>query len=245
MPKRLLQSALCIFLSPLLVAQQVPQSADPQVSGQSTPRNDTLPLTPSGFVAVTKYTEVDLVALDAISSVTATVGSKIRFRVARDVIVQNTTVVPAGTLLIATITKVITASKKHHRDGKVKVRFEDLKLASGQSLRLKGGSPEELLARKENRKTTLKFFLLLPLIAPMLPYIALMAIGMWNEGGRPDGKDAVFEPCFRVAAYTTSTVNFRLTDLAARDREPSKEDWSGCPNSRYNSPYQTYGFQIE
>ncbi len=251
MIRKIVQSVICICLSPLLVAQQVAQQAEKQAPGSAAPGPATASSgASSGFITVTKATGIEVVAIDPVSSATAAVGSKIRFRVNKNVVVQNVPVFRAGTLLTGTIQKVTKGSKKRHRNGKVTVRMDSLILRSGQNIRFTGSSPsqqlERNLQRKEERKSTTKILLLFPLWAPMLPLLALMAIGMWGEGGKPDGDELVLEPCFRVWVYTSAAITIPLGGLPIRNTSLEEEDTDACPSSwdiRTNPEYDLFLIQ--
>jgi hypothetical protein len=81
MIRKLLQSALCIALSPLLAAQQVTTTIVP------------------------KDTKIELVTQETVSTETATNGSQVRFAVANDVAINGVTLISAGTPVVGIITK--------------------------------------------------------------------------------------------------------------------------------------------
>jgi hypothetical protein len=229
MIRKLLPSALCIFLSPLLVAQQITQPLESRSFAPTGSDNSAIPAPSSSDLGkITNATEINIVTLDPISSKTTKAGSKIRFRVLQDLTVQNLPIIRAGTLLTGTVTRVTIASKKHHRDGQIRIRLDNLITGSGQVVRLTGVSPEDLLARKENRKDSVKLLLLLPVIAPIIPYLALMAIGMWNEGGPTSVGDVELAPCVYVRAYTVGTTKIRVGDLAGTKDEPGEPTLNQC-----------------
>jgi hypothetical protein len=145
--------------------------------------------------------------------------------VLRDLTVQKAPIIRAGTPLTGTVTKVTVASKKHHRDAQIRIRLDNLLTGSGQALRLTGISPEERLARKEGRKDLL---LLLPLFALTVPYLPLMAIGMWNEGGTPSGDDLELPACVYARVYTVGTTKIRVGDLAGTKSEPGDPALNEC-----------------
>jgi hypothetical protein len=232
MIRRTLQSVLCIFLSSQLAAQQAAQSIESQTPTRNAASTTAIlaPASPS-FVSIPKASEIDLVALDPISSRTAKVGSKIQFRVLRDLAVQNITVVRAGTLLTGTVKEVTVASKKHHRDGQILVRLDNYRIGTGQALRLTGMSPEERLERKhvqtQKRKEIIEILLLPPL---WVPFIRL-AIGWRNEGGHPSGNDVELSSCFHVGAYTVSPIKIRSSALLDAKGDPEEPSSKVCPSS--------------
>jgi hypothetical protein len=246
MIRKLFESALCILLAPLLVAQQAAQPLEPQATapiaiGTATARSPSS----SDLGRLTNATQIDLVVLDPISSKTATVGTQIRFHVLRDMSVQNTPIIRAGALVTGTVKKVTVASKRRHRDGQIKVRLYSYKTGTGQTIRFTGVSPEGRLERKENRKEALKLLPLLPLIVPMVPYMALMAIGMWNEGGTPSGDDLELSACVHVKAYTVGTIEILPGDLVVPKGGSDEATSDACPTYWEPHPSETARFKIE
>ena len=84
----------------------------------------TLGATCQGTQAPPPGTTVKLVALDPISSATLKPGMIVRFRVWREVVVNGSTVIPAGTEVGAFVRSVSRGSKEHHRDGSVRLRLQ-------------------------------------------------------------------------------------------------------------------------
>jgi len=78
MIRHTLQAALCIALSPLLVAQH------------------TRPLSKPVLVSLPKGTQLNLVLLETISSFTARKGQAIRLAVATDLMAGGCVVIPVG-----------------------------------------------------------------------------------------------------------------------------------------------------
>lgn len=95
-----LQSALCLSLSPLLVAQQVGTNTAQE------PRENHPASTPSAQIEIPKGTWIPLVLLDPISSATARKGEIIKFAVARDIVAHGTVLIRRGTPASGIITKV-------------------------------------------------------------------------------------------------------------------------------------------
>ena len=246
MISRFLQSALCIFLSPVLVAEQVAQLGKQGAARAPVTRSAAAsPLTSSGFVTLTKYAEIDLVALDPVSSATSKVGSEIHFRVSQDVVVQGTVVIPAGAILTGTIENVTIASKKRNRDGLVKIRINALRAANGQTLRFTGKSQQQRIAEKQSREDTVVDFLLLPLFGVICPFILLMAIGMWNEGNASTGNDVDLAPCFRVSAYTAATTKIRTPGLPLENTELNNRSGSSCSSTWNLDTREQFRLKIE
>jgi hypothetical protein len=105
MIRRLLRSALCLCLSPLLLAQQVSQQAGQTPAAAQAPSPPTSRTTAVPTVLkIPKNTEIHLVALEAVSSATATKGQLVRLAVAQDVVVNGLVLIPRGSLAIGVVT---------------------------------------------------------------------------------------------------------------------------------------------
>jgi hypothetical protein len=248
MIRKMLQSALCLFLSPLLVAQQTAQPAQQTTEGPASSTAANASGTPSEFITLPKNAGIDVVSLDPVSSASTKAGSQIRLRVSHDVVVRNVTVIRAGTLLTGTVTKVIAGSRKNHRNGQIKIRIDRLELAHGQSVRFTGKTPQERLAQKEDRKDAAKIPFALPLIPIFLPWFVAMTIGMWGEGGKdskPTGNDVGMPKCFSFTAYTTGRLKVHIADLYPADALPSDNNWGVCPSGYGVPTFQVSGFQVE
>jgi hypothetical protein len=132
----MIQTVLCLFLSPLLAAQQV---ASPDAASTSSQQDQPVQQTAARptlpeFITIPKNTKIELVALDSVSSATATVGSDIRLAVVNDVMVNGVTVIHAGTPVTGTITNVKRGSHKMNRNGRVNIRARDLQ--SGKQIKV-------------------------------------------------------------------------------------------------------------
>lgn len=246
MIRKLFQPTLCIFLSPLLIAQQIAQPAKQTEEGPASSTAANVSGTSSGFIMLPKNTGIEVVSLDPVSSASTKAGSQIRLRVSHDVVVQNVTTIRAGTLLTGTVTKVVAGSRRNHRNGQIKIRINRLELARGQSIQFTGKTPQERLAQKEDRKDMARILFALPLLPILLPWFVAMTIGMWNEGGKPIGNDVGMPKCFSFTAYTTGRLKVRAADLYPANALPSDNNWSICPSGYGMSMlHGLYGFQLQ
>jgi hypothetical protein len=109
---RILQSTLCLCLSPLLVAQQVQQG--------SAPKTTTWPC----------ETALALRSLPALAAIPP--GDSIRFAVVNDVVVDGVVRIPAGTWVDGVVSDTKRGSHRLDRDGQVTVRARDLR--SGKAI---------------------------------------------------------------------------------------------------------------
>lgn len=99
-----------------------------------------IPLVPTvaqSSVTVPDGTEVDLLLAEQVSSAYATVGQRIRFTVERDVVVNKTVVIPAGSVATAVVT---TASPKKWagRSGKLEIAMQNVTAIDGSKVELTG-----------------------------------------------------------------------------------------------------------
>jgi hypothetical protein len=104
MIRSLLQSAFCLCLSPLLVAQQTGQTAPtlaPAIPSQSPSATPT-----PAVVTIPEGTKIEIVPLENVSSEFAVAGSPVRFAVARNIVVNGVTVLHAGAPVTGTVTSV-------------------------------------------------------------------------------------------------------------------------------------------
>ena len=129
---RLLQSVLCIFLCPLLVAQQVSSSQQGVAALASLPAAK-----PHGAtILLRRGTIVPLIRLETISSATAKVGQIERFAVSEDVKANGIVVIPKGTPASSVVTYVRKAICGQ-RNGMVTVGPPSLTLPDGSSIPLR------------------------------------------------------------------------------------------------------------
>jgi hypothetical protein len=148
MMRRLLQSALCLILCPLLVAQQVagdaPQTGDPQRPAGSAAAAPGL----SGYAAIPEDTRIELTLLDSDSLKSAKAGSYVLLAVARNVVVDGVTVLRAGTCLTATTTGERRGSHTMNRNGNLTIRAWELQSGRKIRLRIKGMRSEDTIVRE-------------------------------------------------------------------------------------------------
>jgi hypothetical protein len=102
-----------------------------------------------GISVVPDGTEVDLKLAETISSARAMVGQRIRFRVAKDVVVNGYVVIADGALAIGTITKA-DPKKWAGRSGKLEMSLQDVTAIDGTKIDLtgsRGGSGDSHVGR--------------------------------------------------------------------------------------------------
>jgi hypothetical protein len=130
--RRLLSSALCLALAPLLVAQQISNTPAKQADVNS-------PVSPSkqkdGFI-LPKNTEITLVLLEDLSSATANHGQTVRMAVWKDVIVDGVVVIPRATPATDVVEEVIEPIPGK-RDGDIWVKPVSITLPDNSQIPLR------------------------------------------------------------------------------------------------------------
>lgn len=138
MIRKMLQSTLCLSLSPLLVAQQATGSGTSPIVPGSFPATQSKDAT----IALRRGTIVALVPLETVSSATAQVGQTVRFAVGTDVKVDGVIVIPRGTSASTVVTYVRKAIGGK-RDGIVEDGPPSLILPDGSSIKLRNIIPPD------------------------------------------------------------------------------------------------------
>ena len=123
------QSALCLSLMPLLVAQQGGLTLPPKTATVNTAE--------ASAIMLHKGTEISLQIAQDINSKSAKVGDTVRFSLSANLAVDGKVIAPAGTPCIASVSSVRQKNVKHDGD----IRISDIRMdVSGQLVRLHGGS---------------------------------------------------------------------------------------------------------
>jgi hypothetical protein len=174
MIRRILQSALCICLSPLLVAQQASEASG-RLDGAIVPA-------PGPKAIVPKHTEIRLILLETISSATASKGQSVRMAVARDVSVNGVVVIPKGAPAIGVIDFVRKAVPgKKDGDASIKPISVNLPNSSPITLRRYNGSESDALGEA---------------LLPILPFcFAVTLVAIPFHKNHETGKDFVLQAC--------------------------------------------------
>ena len=143
MIRKMLQSAICITICPLLAAGQVvavtqqtnPQCAAPKVTVTGTGQPP--------YQSNANEMFVELAAPDSISFEEQRVGSSFQFEVDKDVVEEGVTLLHAGAPVTGTITRVRGASERKHRGGQMDILLNDQVSGKKVMVRLIGPSPVE------------------------------------------------------------------------------------------------------
>jgi hypothetical protein len=195
--RRTLQSALCLFLAPLMVAQQ---PAEPQ-SALDASRPTAMFL---DDVVIPKGTRIELVSVENVSSDTAKENSLVRFALAKDLVVNEVTVLDAGTPVEGRVSRV-RRGVPYRQWGELTITIRKIQIGNHAHMRLRSSDPE-------NPESMVDGFAMCALVFPLC--IAL-AIGFRNGGGasrKPGGTNerAVLPPCVGWTFWTGSS--FKITE---------------------------------
>jgi hypothetical protein len=112
------------------------------------------------FSVVPDGTKVDLKLAETISSDRAMVGQRIRFTVAKDVVINGYVVIPVDALAIGTITKA-TPKRWAGRSGKLEMSLQDVTAIDGTKIDLagsRGGSGDSHVGRMVTGIVITSFF---------------------------------------------------------------------------------------
>jgi hypothetical protein len=139
MIRRLFPSALCIFLSPLLIAQQAAQQ-EASTTSQPTPP----PQIPSQITLSTDAA-IRIVTPGEIPFAKIKPGTIVRFVIDRDVIVNGVKVIPASTPVEGVVDKVIHASAFRNRSAQMFIRVGESASGTATNILLRCSNPDNNL----------------------------------------------------------------------------------------------------
>ncbi len=223
------------FFGAVLAFASLPYAAWAQaLPDNPQPTQPTLPAP----VTIPKDTEIELVALEKVSSETATNRSHLRFVVAKDVVVDRITVVSAGTPVKGIVTKV-KRGIPYHQGAELRIHMEDVRIDRNLRLRLSQWPPE---ARQGDWKDVATY------IAFPTLYIALKHLqdDGWGEDGPPkpdaeSGQQAVLPACVSFDFWVTFAKTIAATDLPLDKAGSTTPLNVACPQLRerpwiYGSP---------
>jgi hypothetical protein len=209
MVRFLLQSVLCVTLCPLLVAQQATTGSQQQpVPQPHHPAAATTPAQPQ-TIRIPKDTEIELVALEPVSSATATKGQLVRLAVAKDLMVNGLAVIPRGALATGSVTGLHKAAPGK-KDGSIRVSRITLTLGDGRRVKLKdcpsaGEDCGDIAPRWE-------------LWTIFLPFTVLARSQDATENRhettrKPQGKGETIDACYPLYGFVRSLIVLRAIDL--------------------------------
>ena len=216
MVRKTLQGALCLCLSPLLVAQQAimapPATYFPQSAAMM-----------SNEVIIPKGTRIDLVSLENVSSATATEKSTVRFALAKDLIVNGVTVINAGSPVEGRVSRV-RRGVPYRKWGSLSITIRKMQIGNHAQVRLLSSDPESPESKVDEWAQCVMIF---PLCGAMI--IALSRL----EHAKPGGNDeqAVLSSCAGWTFWTGSDFKVSDQDIADAKSTLSARSPMICTNA--------------
>lgn len=133
MIRRLLPSALCIFLSPLLVAQQIAQQGTTSTPQPAAPISPQIALFTDAAIHIVTPSDVPLAKIEP--------GTTVRFFSDSDVIVNGVKVISASTPIEGVVEKVIHASHFRNRPAQMFIQVTSSAAGAGPNILLRCSIP--------------------------------------------------------------------------------------------------------
>jgi len=224
MTRRFLYSALCIFLAPLLMAQELnPAGAHVQ---SASPSSSPTPAAAPALVSIPKDTKIELMTLKTISSETATAGSHVQFVVANDVTVNGVTVFYAGAPVMGIVTHAKRGIANHQWAG-LKIRVKELQIGNGPKLRLTSSNPKF-------RTTPREFFSCAAFLPGCVQLMIMASMGCGEDScsSKPNaesGQQAVLPACVTSDFWTAASTDISLAQLAQGKASVTTNLTTACP----------------
>ena len=211
MISRMIQSALCICLSPLVVAQQPDQNASNSVP--ETPSQGPSATPSPATITIQRDTKIELVSLENVSSEFAVAGSPVRFAVARDIVVDGVTVIHAGAPVTGAVTKAKRGVARHQWAG-LTIRVREMQAGPSVKLRLSSYNQEQ-------RGRAGDYLENLGTCVALLPFCVAWAILVkegCGEDGCPkakdsDGQQALLPQCVSSEFWVKSSAKISSKEL--------------------------------
>lgn len=196
MIRKFLPTALCLLLSPLLVAQQ---AASP---------------TKLVFASLPKGTQLNLVLLETVSSLTARKGQKVRMAVAENLTASGHVLISAGTPVVGVVSNR-RAPIPGKRDGYVWIKPESLMLPDGTQLKLLEQPPGWNACGGMGKWCW--GYLDLP-----FTLVGLTSL-LFESHHHPDqpGDDRLLKACWPFPGYTAADYSFGITDSGMTEASAS------------------------
>jgi hypothetical protein len=192
-----LQSALCLCLAPMLVAQQ---TAEPQSARYASQPTVMFP----GEMVIPKGMRIELVSVENVSSATAKEKSLVRFALAKDLLVNGVTVLDAGTPVEGRVSRV-RRGVPYRQWSELTITIRKIQIGNHAHIRLRSSDPENPESMVDE----------LAQCALVFPLCIAAIIALRNGGGsypKPagDNEQAVLPPCVGWTFWTGSP--FRVTE---------------------------------
>lgn len=214
MIRKTMQAAICLCLSPLLAAQEAniptlqeePRAATPHPKGGE----------PAARIKIPRDTKISLIALENVSSETATAGSIVHFAVAENVIIGGKPVLRAGTPVIGVVTESIRGIAGQ-RNGLLRIRVNEMRIGEDLSLRLTGSDPQDRFRPRDIALAPIgiSLFAVCWIIAQPFNLAAIAASDHSHRGPapKPAGDQAVLPMCFEADYWVAAAVNAHPKEL--------------------------------
>jgi hypothetical protein len=195
MIRKILHSALCLGLSPLLAAQQGTTS-----------------------IIVPNNTKIELLTLETVSTESEVKGSVVRFAVARDVAIDGVTVIHAGTPVTGIVTKA-NRGIAYEQWPTLRVHVKEARINQGLSLRLSQWPSDVTAGSWKDRAHCAVFFVVCVALE------SLGNNGWGEDGApKPDqwsGQQAVLPRCVAIDFWTVSATTISQSDLSPKLASPT------------------------
>jgi hypothetical protein len=229
MIRKTVQAAICLCLSPLLAAQEAniptlqeePRAATPHPKGSR----------PAASIKIPRDTKISLIALENVSSETATAGSTVRFAVGEDVIIGGKPVLRAGTPVIGIVTKSIRGVAGQ-RNGLLRIRVNEIRIGKSVLLRLTRSDPEERARPGNIALATVGLPLLAVgwVVAQPINLVLIASDHSHREPApKPAGDQAVLPMCFEADYWIAAAENARPSDLSEVSPDATVTAKIDCP----------------
>ena len=224
MIRKLLHSALCLILCPLLAAQKVaplamndgaPQSSVPAPAAA-------MPRALPKFVTIPKDTRIELIPLEEVSSATATKGQLVRFAMVNDVLVNGLVVIPKGTLALGVVSYV-TKGVPGKQDGYLQVMPHFISLNNGKTIKV-----QDTIYGSDIGPSWFAYTFLAPLMLMIWIGVAVDKVHNSRKNEKSLGENYVIHVCESLIwiGYTTNRTKIQSIDLPAL--KPATENAVPC-----------------
>jgi hypothetical protein len=219
MMTRVLPSALCICLSPLLAAQQASPPTSPY-EPRPVSSDSKAPAAPD-TVRLRGTTIVRLRLEQAVGSASAHKGDRIRFTLLFDLLADGKVVAPAGTPCYATVADARPMTDR--RSGLLKFSDAALDLGNGQRIRLSEGDGQDEIGPEAIPVIIVGAVTIGPLVVAMLPVQlsiwAIHSIREHRQGGpahypKPDPEETDLSEGEHFTYHTRGDTRIHLDRIA-------------------------------
>lgn len=131
--------------------------------------------------AIATQTPVEIELLHRLSSETMKNGQAVDFRIVTPVVVDDATVIEAGTAVPGEV-RAVTTSGAWHKDGAVELRLKPLRLGDGTLVQLEFAQPKLLSTHVSNTAKTLGIIAMAPVLLYYFPAVPVAAISASRHG---------------------------------------------------------------